>query len=58
MYNLISFLNSFLSYLLVFAIVAVLVVIASFVGIKLRKNKDAKDALAMMEESTDATKVK
>lgn len=58
MYNLISFLNSFLSYLLVFAIVAVLVVIASFVGIKLRKNKDAKDALAMMEESTDTTKVK
>lgn len=42
MTNLILFVNSFLSYLLVMAVVVVLCGIAIFIGIKLRKNKDAK----------------
>lgn len=44
MSNLIAFINSFLSYLLVFGIVAVLVIIACVIGVKLRKSKDAKEA--------------
>ena len=42
MVNLIAFVNSFLSYFALFAFIAVLCVIAVFVGIKLRKNKDLK----------------
>lgn len=42
MNNLILFVNSFLSYLLVMAVIAVLAGIAVFIGIKLRKNKNAK----------------
>lgn len=42
MNNLILFLNSFLSYLLLFVIMAALVVIACVIGVKLRKSKDAK----------------
>lgn len=42
MTNLILFVNSFLSYLLVMAVVVVLCGIAIFIGIRLRKNKDAK----------------
>lgn len=44
MANLIAFLNSFLSYFLLFAFIVVLCLVAAFVGIKLRKNKDLKDA--------------
>ena len=44
MANLIAFINSFLSYFLLFAFIIVLCLIAAFVGIKLRKNKDLKDA--------------
>lgn len=40
--NLILFINSFLSYLLVFAIIAVLVIIACILGVKWRKSSDAK----------------
>lgn len=40
MNNLILFLNSFLSYLLVMAVIVVLGGIAIFIGIKLRKNKN------------------
>lgn len=43
MANLIAFINSFLSYFLLFAFIIVLCLIAAFVGIKLRKNKDLKD---------------
>ena len=46
MTNLILFLNSFLSYLLVYAVFGVLIVVAVLVGIKVRKNKNAKEALA------------
>lgn len=40
MNNLILFLNSFLSYLLLMAVIVVLGGIAIFIGIKLRKNKN------------------
>lgn len=45
MFNLIEFGRMFLSYGLLFLIAAVLAVGAVFLGIRLRKNKDAKDAL-------------
>ena len=44
MANLIAFVNSFLSYFTLFAFIVVLCVIAAFVGIIIRKNKDLKDA--------------
>lgn len=40
--NIIAFFNSFLSYLLLMAIIAVIAGIATFIGIKTRKIKDAK----------------
>ena len=44
MTNLIAFVNSFLSYFVLFAFIIVLCVIAALVGIKIRKNKDLKDS--------------
>ena len=44
MSNLILFLNSFLSYLLVFVIIVALVIIACVIGVKWRKSKDLKTA--------------
>jgi len=38
--NLIAFINTFLSYLLVAVIIAALAGVAIFIGIRLRKNKD------------------
>lgn len=46
MEKLILFINAFLSYSLVFIIIVVLVLAAVFIGIRLRKSKDAKTALA------------
>ena len=46
MENLILFINSFFSYLLVFVIAIVVIIVAIFIGTKLRKNKDAKTAIA------------
>ena len=46
MANLIAFINSFLSYFALFAFIVVLCLIAVFVGIKLRKNKDLKESKA------------
>ncbi len=40
MENVILFLNSFLSYLLLMAVIVALAGVAIFIGIKLRKNKD------------------
>lgn len=40
--NLILFLNSFLSYLLLMAVIVVIAGVAVFIGIKVRKNKNAK----------------
>lgn len=53
MTNLVAFLNSFLSYLLLFAVCVIVVVVAVKIGITMRKNKDAKDALAASVEATD-----
>ena len=44
MANLIAFVNSFLSYFALFAFIVVLCIVAVFVGIKLRKNKDLKES--------------
>ena len=44
MTNLILFVNSFLSYLLCFALIVTLAVIACIIGAKWRKSKDAKGA--------------
>lgn len=44
MTNLILFINSFLSYLLVVAVFIVVIAAAIFAGIKLRRNKNAKEA--------------
>lgn len=50
----ILFMNSFLSYLLVFVIIVILILIAVFIGIKMRKSKDAKELLeAETEDKTE-----
>ena len=46
MANAVLFANSFLSYLLLMSIIVVLCGIAIFIGIKMRQNKNAKEALA------------
>ena len=48
--NLILFLNSFLSYLLVMAVIVVLGGVAIFIGIKLRKNKTNNWKVRMLPE--------
>ena len=53
MNNLILFINSFLSYLLVFAVIVAVVAVAVAIGITLRKKKDAKE---MALESAAADK--
>lgn len=53
MNNLILFINSFLSYLLVFVVIVVVVAVAVAIGITLRKKKDAKE---MALESAAADK--
>lgn len=53
MANLIAFVNSFLSYFLLFAFIIVLCLVAVFVGIKLRKNKDLKDAKLAETQGTN-----
>lgn len=44
--NAILFLNSFLSYLLLMAVIVVIAGVAVFIGIKMRKNKNAKEQIA------------
>lgn len=51
MTNLILFINSFLSYLLVVAVFVAAIAVAVFSGIKLRKRKDAKEAASSTGES-------
>lgn len=53
MVNLMAFLNYFLSYLTVFLIIVALVVVACIIGVKWRKSKDAKAAVANADEKTD-----
>ena len=50
---LIAFVNSFLSYFALFAFIIVLCIIATFVGIKLRKNKDLKESNAVDNASAN-----
>jgi hypothetical protein len=51
MTNLILFINSFLSYLLLAAVFCVAISVAVFSGIKLRKRKDSKGAKLSCDES-------
>ena len=53
MNNLILFLNAFLSYLLVFVLIVAVVIVACVIGVKWRKNKDAKAAEAGTDAQTD-----
>ncbi len=50
MENLILFVNSFLSYLLVFVVSIVVAGVGAFAGYKLRVRKNLKDALAKEQE--------
>ena len=43
MENLIKFINSFLSYGLLFILIVALVIVACILGVKLRKRKDSKE---------------
>ena len=43
MQNLVMFVNSFLSYLLLMVIIAVIAGVAIFIGIKARKNENAQN---------------
>ena len=43
MANVVAFVNAFLSYGALFCFIVVMCIIAAFVGIRLRKNKDLKD---------------
>ena len=53
MTNLILFLNSFLSYLLLFVLIIALVIIACVIGVKWRKSKDAKASVSAGAETAD-----
>ncbi|MBR3762846.1 MAG: hypothetical protein IKK59_08940 [Lachnospiraceae bacterium] len=54
MTNLILFLNSFMSYLLVVAVFVLVIGIAIFIGIKLRQRQNALDAA---EEAAEADNI-
>ena len=56
MTNLILFLNSFLSYLLVVIVFVLVAGIAVFAGIRLRKNHDKKETLTEASEYIENTK--
>ena len=49
MNNLILFTNAFLSYLLLFVICVCVVIAAVIIGMRIRKAKDAKDAIQTAE---------
>ncbi len=49
----IVFINTFLSYLLVFVVIVALVVISLVLGVKIRHAKDAKKALTEQTQSAD-----
>lgn len=55
--NLILFLNSFMSYLLLFIICVAVIIVAVLIGIKLRKNKDAKEAVSLDEAASKDSSV-
>lgn len=53
MFNLITFLNAFMSYLIVFVIFSACIVGAVFAGIAFRKNKDKKSIETSENDSTE-----
>lgn len=55
MTSLVLFINSFLSYLLLFALIVVLVIVACVIGVKWRKSKDAKAALETPADAVDGS---
>lgn len=55
MANLILFVNSFLSYLLLFVLIVALVIVACVIGVKWRKSKDAKAALETPADRADGS---
>ena len=55
MTNLILFINSFLSYLLLFALIVALVIVACVIGVKWRKSKDAKAASEAHADAADGS---
>lgn len=55
MANLVAFLNSFLSYLLLFAICVAVVIVAAMIGMALRRKKNAEEALEAQKEDADTT---
>ena len=48
--GMISFINSFLSYVLVVVAFVAVMFVGGFIGLKLRKSKDAKEAALAVEE--------
>lgn len=50
MNNFVLFLNSFLSYLLLFAIIVAVAGIAMFIGIQMRKKKNAEEEQAAISD--------
>lgn len=55
MANLILFINSLLSYLLLFVLIVALVIVACVIGVKWRKSKDAKAALDTQADAADGS---
>ena len=55
MTNLILFVNSFLSYLILFVLIVALVIVACVIGVKWRKSKDAKAALEPQADAADGS---
>ena len=58
MTKLILFVNAFLSYLLVFLVFAVLIVVAVLVGIKVRQSKNKKEEIEASANAIEAAAVK
>ncbi len=58
MTNLILFANAFMSYLLLFLLIVVLVIIACVLGVKWRKSKDKKLAMAVETEESSSVEEK
>ncbi len=54
MINLVLFLNSFLSYLLLMAVIVALCGIAIFIGIKLRKRKNSQLEAGEITEASES----
>lgn len=57
MNNLILFVNSFLSYILLMVVIAIVAALGFFVGLKWRKAKDARAALAEGETTQETQNI-